>query len=154
MIWKMPPRIKVLEAEGCLADHRIKIVDQTDEKVKANVLSSSKEKTYNVYFYPQINAIWADDNGSKWRGYLGYPSIALLMLLNKIKYNLNISQALKNIEWKKINTLNKGDYSKTEMFVKDKLGKEGRITSGEIDDEINSVLEQIKYLEMRKPGGA
>ena len=72
MRWKNPPKIKVYEALGCIADNRIEVNEN-----EAKVYSSSREKYYTVKY--DRNSIMSNDNGSYWVGYLGYPSIALLM---------------------------------------------------------------------------
>ena len=76
MEWKVPPKIKVLEALGSIADDRIKFVSENE----ARVISSSGDKEYTVKFDISTKRINSTDNGSVYKGYLGYPSIAVLML--------------------------------------------------------------------------
>jgi len=106
MKWKIPPIIKVYEALGCIADKRIEI-----EGNKAKVFSSSKQKFYSIEFDGK-NSIMCNDNGSYWQGYLGYPSIAFLMLKGKVDYNSKFVEALKDISWKDLNVKFKNNYEK------------------------------------------
>ena len=92
----MPPRIKVLEALGSIADGRVHVKDH-----EATVISSTGERKYTVIYDEQRNAAYSDDNGTKFRGYVGYPIIALLMKLGKLPYDERLAQALKGIPWKK-----------------------------------------------------
>ncbi|MEK7499359.1 MAG: hypothetical protein AAB649_02015 [Patescibacteria group bacterium] len=59
MKWNIPPRIKVYEALGAIADNRIQITGN-----EAQVVSSSGNKTYEVMYNPQEQAITSNDNGS------------------------------------------------------------------------------------------
>ena len=69
MKWLVPPRIKVFEALGCIADGRISVED--DFKLKnsslttlglnvAKVFSSSKGKFYTVTWSQENNAIMSN----------------------------------------------------------------------------------------------
>ncbi len=146
MKWKLPPKIKIYEALGCLADKRIKIKD-----AEARVYSSSRKKFYVVRYDENKNAIMANDNASYWRGYLGYPSIAYLMLVGKIKFNPEFAQALANIKWKDINTKFKNDFSKTEEYIKDIIKSKG-VNIDEFDREIGRIYRKIKSLKLNYLG--
>lgn len=93
MNWKIPPIEKIPEAMGCIADNRIEISGN-----EAKVYSSSRGKYYSVKYSPEENAIMANDNGSYWIGYCGYPSIAFLMLKGVIKYHPKIAEAFKDVK--------------------------------------------------------
>jgi len=95
MKWKTPPIIKIYEALGCIADERI-----IEENNEIHIYSSSKNKFYIIKYSEKENAIMSNDNGSYWKGYLGYPAIAYLMFIRKIKYQEKISKALKGINGK------------------------------------------------------
>lgn len=107
--WKQPPRIKIYEALGAIADDRVHINDFT-----IIVDSSDRSKIYTVKYNPENNAVTSNDNGSHWQKYLGYPSIAVLMLNGKISFDKQSSEALKGIPWKDWNDAYKNDYAKTE----------------------------------------
>lgn len=142
MKWEIPPINKVYEALGCIADERIKI----DGDV-AEVWSSDKSKSYIVKYDEKTNSIIANDNGSYWQGYLGYPSIAFLMLKGKIEYDTSMTDALKNIEWKKINTKFKNNYDKTNQYALE-LAKKRGYNKEEIEKEIGKIYKQIEKLKI------
>lgn len=143
MKWKIPPINKVYEALGSIADDRIKI--NGDE---AQVWSSDKSKSYIVEYDKDKNTIIANDNGSYWQGYLGYPSIAYLMRIGLIKYDKKIASALKNIEWKKINTKFKNNYEKTNAYALEQARENGYDVE-EIKKEIEKIYTQVKELDLK-----
>ncbi|OGJ15869.1 hypothetical protein A3K73_01750 [Candidatus Pacearchaeota archaeon RBG_13_36_9] len=142
MKWKLPPKIKIYEALGCVGDKRIDVSGN-----EAKVFSSSKGKFYSVEYNESTNAIMCNDNGSYWQGYLGYPSIAFLMLKGRIKFNQESAEAFKDVKWKDLNTKFKRDYWKTEEFALEKAREKGMDISKLLED-INSIFEQIKKLNM------
>lgn len=144
MEWKTPPKIKVLEALGSIADGRIKFVSEKE----AHVTSSSGDKEYIVKFDISKNQINSTDNGSVYKGYLGYPSIAVLMLKNILPFSESIANALKGIEWKQLNEKYKA-YWKTEFVVK-KIAEKKGVTPEEIDEFAKNVIEEIKKLHYTK----
>ena len=154
MKWAIPPKIKIYEALGCLGDERIR-----EENSKIHVYSSSGNKFYVVKYSENENAIVTNDNGSFWKGYLGYPAIAYLMKIGKITFDRKFASALRGIKWKDINQKFKNDFVKTEKLIrKDLVLKE--INLREIDMEIENILEQIRKLDLnllgekiRPPGG-
>jgi hypothetical protein len=146
MKWKIPPKIKIYEALGCLADRRIK-----KENNEIHIYSSSKNKFYTIQYSEKQNAIMSNDNGSYWIGYLGYPSIAYLMHIGKIKSSDKFLPSLKNIKWKDINQKFKNDFSKTEELIRNSIALQG-INLKEIDEEINYILSQIKKLNLNLLG--
>ena len=118
--WSLPPKIKIYEALGCLADGRIEITNNT-----AKVYSSSRGKYYTVTFDQSANAIMCNDNGSYWQGYLGYPAIAYLLATGIIPHSPASTELLKDIEWKKINPQFKHDWSKTEDYCHNLVKERG-----------------------------
>ncbi|MDD5416641.1 MAG: hypothetical protein PHU12_01560 [Candidatus Aenigmarchaeota archaeon] len=141
MKWKTPPRIKIYEALGCIADNRIEINGN-----EGKIFSSSLGKFYSIK-YDGKDSIMCNDNGSYWGNYLGYPQIAFLMLKDKIKYNSKFIDALKGIKWKDINTKFKNDYEKTEHYVLETV-KERGFNVNELMEEVDNIFEQIKKLKM------
>ena len=135
--WKIPPKIKIYEALGSLADGRIHI-----EGNIAKIYSSSGNKFYTVTYDPDTKAIMANDNGSYWQGYLGYPSIAYLLSVGIIPYSLEVSEWLKDIKWKDINTKLKNDWSETEQCVQRIVADRGG-TIEKLNIEIDRIFRQI-----------
>jgi len=139
MKWKIPPIIKIYEALGCLADNRL------EEGKIIKVFSSSGNKFYTITYSEEENAIMANDNGSYWKGYLGYPSITYLMKIEKIKYDEKFSKALKGIKWKDLNQKFKNDFSKTIEHIRSGFLLQG-VNLAKFDKELDYILEQIKKL--------
>ena len=146
MKWELPHKIKIYEALGTIGDKRI--VVQGDA---ARVRSSSGGKSYDVVFDRSSNAISANDNGSYWKGYLGYPSIAFLMENGLIKYNSIYAEALKGIAWKDVNTKFKNDFEMTTDFIHNLL-KERKVDLKNFLTEVESIYKQIIELKMEKLG--
>ncbi len=141
--WKKPPRIKVLEALGCIADGRIKFIS---DKV-AQVTSSTGERVYDVKWDGE-RRIFSNDNGSIYRGYLGYPSIAFLMVKGVLPFDERLAEALRGIPWKILNEKYKR-YFIVEKIVKSKVKKKG-ISEEYVDKFIEHVLEKITELKLLK----
>lgn len=143
--WKIPPVVKVYEALGAVADGRVEMIDDTHSKV----VSSDGLKKYDVVWDRDANAIMANDNGSYWVGYLGYPSIAVLMENGVLPYDEVVGEMLKGITWKVINTRHKNDFEKTmgEIFLG--MPGENRVRIGVFGEK---VLKEIEKLGMGKLG--
>lgn len=144
--WKLPPVIKIYEALGAIADERVILEDD-----KAEVYSSEGNKKYDVLYDAQKRAIMSNDNGSYWVGYLGYPSISYLMQRGVIKFNGDYAEALKGIEWKKINTKNKNDFDKTQKEIDILLESRG-INLDEFYYYLAEVNGQIALLDLDQLG--
>lgn len=146
MKWKLPPKIKIYEALGSIGDKRISVSENT-----AYVYSSSRRKKYIVKYDPYKNAIMANDNASYWAGYLGYPSIAFLLVNGIIDYDMKYSEALKDIPWKEINVKFRSNYEKTAEYVKEIVNSRN-ISVSELETEIYKIYNQIKQLNLEKLG--
>ena len=136
--------IKIYEALGAIGDDRIKVDGNT-----ARVYSSSRSKFYEVVFDPITNAITANDNGSYWRGYLGYPIITFLLKSGRINFKPQFSRALKNIAWKDVNTKFKNDFAKTELSAREIMSSRD-VDLAEFDQELARIANEIKKLDLRK----
>lgn len=99
-----PPIEKVYEAWTALADNRVHIHDGY-----ADVSSSDGEKTYLVRFSGDQYS--SDDNATFWRGYPGYPVMAVLMLQGKLPYDSEEAELWKNINWTQINKKHRNNYA-------------------------------------------
>lgn len=129
-----------------MADSRIIIKDD-----EAEVLSSSGKKKYVVRYDPAGKAIMANDNGSYWQDYLGYPAIAYLLIKEIITYDTGIAGLFAGIAWKDINTKFKNDYQKTEAHVLAAL-KNKKNDIGTIQQEIKKIYSQLAKLNLGKLG--
>jgi len=146
MKWKIPPKIKIYEALWTIADDRIEIIDD-----EIRIYSSSRNKFYNIWYDDKENAIMTNDNGSFWQSYLGYPSIAYLMYIGKISYNMRFAEALKWIAWKDINQKFKNNWEKTEELVNNIISQKG-LSLSEFLGEIENIMQQIQKLDMNLLG--
>jgi len=138
MKWKHPPLIKIYEALGAIADDRVKMSGQSGE-----VISSSGGKHYNVSYSPEENAIMANDNGSYWQRYLGYPSIAFLLQHGAIEYDESLAQLLKGVAWKDINQKNKNDFDKSLQEILETIEEDDKNKLIEMVERINNELSKL-----------
>lgn len=137
----MPPRIKVLEALGSIADGRVK-----KEGEKYRVASSEGDREYEVWVKGDL--VYSDDNGTKFRNYVGYPIIAVLMIEGKLPFDERIAQSLKGIPWRKLNEEMK-NYSLVEERVLRQTEEKG-VKREEIDRLVKRVLDELGKLRLNK----
>ena len=121
MKWKHPPIIKIYEALGSVADNRIEVSGNA-----AKIYSSSRNKFYEVFFDSEKQSIMANDNGSYWKGYLGYPAIAFLFKVGLLEFRPDMANLLKGIKWKDINQKFKSDFDKTLQYIEESLSAEDK----------------------------
>ncbi|MCI4465011.1 MAG: hypothetical protein JHC22_04380 [Thermoproteus sp.] len=140
---RLPPRIKILEALSAIADGRIKLLGEKD----AEVVSSDGTRTYRVYVDLGRRAAYSDDNGTVYRGYVGYPIISFLMARGVLPVDERLSQALKGIPWRKLNEQYKR-YDAVMELVKAQLKDRG-ISGDEVERYIDAVMERLKGLGLR-----
>lgn len=135
MKWKHPPIIKIYEAFGAVADDRLEVSGN-----EAKVFSSSGNKFYTIAYDPSSQSIMVNDNGSFYKGYLGYPAIAYLMVIGELEYSIEIANELKGIAWKDINQKFKNDFDKTLEFILSDKSPEVRV---KIEAEVNRINNQL-----------
>ncbi|MCE4619851.1 MAG: hypothetical protein F7C33_02385 [Desulfurococcales archaeon] len=128
---RRPPRIKYLEAAGALADGRVRVLEESPEGVlRARITSSTGERVYHVALVIEDGSVraYSNDNGTRLRGYVGYPILALLMLAGKLPRDPAVEEALKGIPWKKLNE----KYKKYDLVIEEvKRITESRGVAGE-----------------------
>jgi hypothetical protein len=143
--WKSPPKAKIYEALSAVADGRVKLVGGEI----AEVVSSDGTKTYHVEWSPDLNQITSNDNASYWQGYMGYPIIAVLIVLGKLDYKAKVADLLAGVPWKQINNQFRNDYAKAIDSVLDALEAEG--TSRQlVMAEVDRIMAQIEVLAVEK----
>jgi hypothetical protein len=143
--WKSPPKAKIYEALSAVADGRVKPVGGEI----AEVVSSDGTKTYHVEWSPDLNRITSNDNASYWQGYMGYPIIAVLIVLGKLDYKTKVADVLAGVPWKQINRQFRNDYAKAIESVLDTLEAKGtprQVVAAEVD----RIMTQIEDLELEK----
>lgn len=135
---KIPPIEKIHEAYSAIADGRITLKD-----TEADVSSSDLTKQYLVKWEDETYS--SNDNASYWKGYLGYPIIAVLMLQGKLSFDKEIAENFKGINWKKLNTEHKNKYSEVVKEIMGELEKTG-VDCNKINNEIDKVYKEIEQL--------
>mgnify|MGYP001772501258 CR=1 FL=1 len=101
-----PPRIKILEAAGSIADGRVKILRDEASRVEAIVGSSLGDRSYRVVLSiagPKAVMASSDDNGTRFRGYIGYPIVAVMMLKGLLPRDPVVEEALRGVQWRVLN---------------------------------------------------
>lgn len=141
--WKVPPKAKIYEALTAVADGRVKLKDgQT-----AEVVSSDGTKTYIVEWSADLGQITSNDNASYWQGYIGYPIIAVLMVLGRLDFDETVAQTLSGINWKKTNRRFRNDYDKAVESVLLNLDVEIGLRQTVVS-EVDKIFSQIETLEL------
>ncbi len=140
MKWKHPPIIKIYEALGSITDDRVEVSGNM-----AKVYSSSRNKFYDVVYDPVKNEIMTNDNGSFWKGYLGYPAIAYLMKIDILSYDATTAELLKNISWKDINQKFKNDFDKTLAYIWESKSEEQRKKLENLVDKIEGEIRKFDF---------
>lgn len=132
---KFPPLEKIYEAWTAVADNRVNLYDGF-----ANVSSSDGEKEYLVKF--SGNQYSSDDNATFWRGYPGYPVIAVLMMQGKLPYDSKEAELWKNINWTLINKKHKNNYAE----AVEEIAQERGINLTDSATAAEKVMEALKKL--------
>jgi hypothetical protein len=140
---KVPPKAKIYEALTAVADGRVKL--KGDET--AEVLSSDGTKTYIVEWSADLRQITSNDNASYWQGYIGYPIIAVLMVLGKLDFHGRVAQALSGIAWKQMNRRFRNDYDKAVESVVLNLDVEPGLCQS-VTSEVDKIFMQLETLDL------
>ncbi|MEO3993419.1 MAG: hypothetical protein QN229_03830 [Desulfurococcaceae archaeon TW002] len=144
MYLKMPPKIKILEAAGAVADGRI---EKLNNKL-FRVISSERDRTYSVYVDLEKGEACSTDNGTTYRGYIGYPIISSLLILGVLPYDAVIGRSLANIDWRRLNETLK-NYSLVEEKVKE-IARDRGVSPELIDKYSSNVYEQLRKIKLVK----
>lgn len=139
---KFPPIEKVYEAWTALADNRV--LPTPDG---ATVESSDGAKNYIVKF--RDNEYSSTDNATFWRGYAGYPVIALLMLQGKLPYNKEEAALWSDINWTALNKKHRNNYAAAVEEIEKVRGIDGA-TSKEAAEKVMEALSELPLVIKRK----
>ncbi|WP_440059045.1 hypothetical protein ACSU1N_04455 [Thermogladius sp. 4427co] len=150
-----PPRIKILEAAGSIGDSRIKMIDD----ISARVTSSRGEKEYYVVVVKDednVFRVFSNDNGTFYKGYVGYPILAFMMLKGYLPIDYDVVKAMTGVPWKDLNE-KYGKYSVVENIVVSRAEKMG-FDRNAINDYVNLIMKKlglmkIYYDETLRPPG-
>ncbi|MEM0001346.1 MAG: hypothetical protein QXS24_06180 [Desulfurococcaceae archaeon] len=140
-----PPRIKVLEAIGAVGDERISILSD----IEASVVSSMGDKEYKVVVINegnQVFRVYSNDNGTIYRGYVGYPILAFMMVKDILPVDGEVLKAMTNIPWKELNERYQ-KYSIVENIVLTRAEKMG-VSRQIIDDYVNLVFKKLGLMKI------
>ncbi len=141
VVLRKPPRIKVLEAIGSLGDGRVRMISEEC----AEVTSSRRDKTYKVVVLPD-NRVYSSDNGTRLRGYIGYPIIAFLMKKGVIPIDREVMKAMTGVPWKDLNEKYKR-YAIVEDIVLRRAERMG-VAREIIYDYINIVMKKLSLMKL------
>ena len=134
---KLPPIEKIFEAWTAIADNRVVLSDSS-----ATVQSSDGTKTYVVHFHGDSYS--SDDNATFWRGYPGYPVIAVLMLQRKLPLNPNDIHVWKHINWTSLNKKYRNNYAAAVREIEE----ERDIDVAKYNEEAEKVMEVLQTLPL------
>lgn len=143
--WKMPPKAKVYEALTAYGDGRVCITGPTE----AEVVSSAGDKVYSVAWSAELRQITANDNASYWQGYTGYPIVAVLLALGRIKFNVAVAKSLAGVPWNRLNREFKRDYDKAVESVLQKVESQGGDRTA-IIREVEQIYAQLAALQLER----
>jgi hypothetical protein len=143
--WKVPPRAKVFEAFTAVADGRVSL----EGPGSATVVSSDREKTYDVEWSEDGRTIGSNDNASYWQGYLGYPAVAVLLERGELRADEAAVRALAGIPWHDLNKRFKRDYEAAIAAVLADLPG-GAAEAGRVERAVRDVLQQLAALDLQR----
>ncbi|WP_446752453.1 hypothetical protein [Vulcanisaeta sp. JCM 16161] len=138
---RMPPRIKVLEALGALADGRVEVINDKEAVVR----SSDGTRVYKVYVDVSRREVDSTDNGTVHRGYVGYPIISFLMVKRLLPINEELMNSLKGIPWRKLNEEYKSYAKVMDVIIKDR-----GLSEGEVNKYIDQVLSMLRRMNLKR----
>ena len=144
--WKMPPKAKIYEALSAVVDHRVSITGA----MSAQVLSSARDKTYDVTWSEDFREIGSNDNASYWQGYIGYPIIAVLLKVGRLPFTQQLAGLLAGVKWKEINDQYKRDYDKAITHVLEEAGA-SQEERAQLALEVQGILEHLAALGLHPP---
>lgn len=128
---------------GALADGRVKAVGERE----AVVTSSEGDREYKVYVDLSKQAAYSDDNGTIYKGYVGYPIISFLMLKGVLPIDERLKDALRGIPWRRLNEHYK-KYEAVMEVIKRDLADRG-IEPAYVDKYIDEILAELKRLGLK-----
>ena len=133
---KLGPVEKIYEAWTAIVDNRVKEIDPNTYVVK----SSDGKKEYVV----KCNNLTysSNDNATYWRGYPGYPVMAVMMIQGYLPLNEEEAEKFRDINWKLINTRYKNNY----RAAFEEICKEKKIDIEKAESAANDVMDVLRKL--------
>ncbi|MCH5319951.1 MAG: hypothetical protein J1E38_09635 [Paramuribaculum sp.] len=136
----LPPIEKIYEAWTAVADGRVELSD-----TNAKVSSSDGTKEYTVRFAGDTYS--SNDNATFWRGYAGYPVIAVLMLQGKLPLDLDEAKKWKGINWTSVNKKHRNNYQAAVKEIEEERGlapEPSATAASKVMDALKQLPIQIK----------
>jgi hypothetical protein len=143
--WKMPPKAKVYEALTAVADKRVTIIGA----LRAEVTSSSRNKTYLVEWSDDLRYVTANDNASYWQGYIGYPIIAALLSLGALTFSDDTARRLSGIPWNHLNTRYKRNYESVVEYVLQEVEAKGGNRNA-VARDVDDIYRRLEDMDLRR----
>ena len=144
ILLKMPPRIKILEALGAVSDGRVRVIDD----YHAEVVSSEGDRVYKVFVDLSNRIADSNDNGTLYRGYVGYPIISFLIAKGALPSDERLAEALRGIKWRVLNETYKS-YRVVEEIILREIEKKG-VSRRDVEIYVNNVMRRLESLSLRK----
>jgi hypothetical protein len=140
-----PPRIKVLEAVGAIGDGRIRVVSETEATVK----SSTGERDYRVVLVESGEGAfraYSNDNGTLYRGYIGYPIISFMIVKGILPVDNEVVRAFTGIPWKELNEKYQ-KYAVVESIVLSRAERMG-VPRSIVDEYVTLVFKKLSVIRV------
>ncbi|NOZ89591.1 MAG: hypothetical protein GXO15_06675 [Crenarchaeota archaeon] len=138
-----PPRIKALEAAAAVAEGRVERLSSSCFRVR----SSDGSRVYTVYVDPGRGLAYSSDNGTRLRGYKGYPIIAALILQGLVPYDPQVGEALRGVPWRSLNERLKS-YRRVLEEVKRRARARG-LPPERLEEYMDRVAEALRRISLR-----
>jgi len=171
-VWKLPPRVKLFEALGAIADGRIGTAGEEGKETLALrdsnaplppfstelsylVTSSNGTKQYSVRMSIKCLGgpyrIACNDNGSLHQGYLGYPALAVLicwrLLVSPKLSDATLSaavDALRGIPWKAIAVEHKNNWDVVVDKALERVTAKDPALTAQVNSVVDALHEELK----------
>ena len=140
-----PPRIKILEAVGAIGDNRIRVLSDTEATVK----SSTGEREYRVVLVKVSEGeyrAYSNDNGTLYRGYIGYPIISFMIIKGILPVDNEVMRAFTGIPWKELNEKYQ-KYSVVESIVLSRAERLG-VPRSVVDEYVTVVMKKLSVIKV------
>ena len=144
----LPPKIKIYEALGAIADERVEIDGILAYQGTVHS-ASTKGKSYTISYAPETNSIKSNDSGSVNQWYIGYPAIAFLLKIWKLNYNSEILPMLEHIDRSRIKQQVNKHHEETRRVLLGKLFQQWY----DVDilvNECDSIYQQLEDMKLNQ----
>ncbi len=140
---KHPIKAKVYEAFGAIADQRVELIGND----QARITSSAGDRKYTVRWSTDRRRFTSNDNATRWQGTIGYPIIAVLLMLNEIALDRRIAAELAGVPWKRLNDQARRDY---DSVIEKVLGEKNMDTRKRIEAEVDRIHDELTSLKIER----